>query len=90
LVQAKLRSTSKQGLKKTHSSSSKYVGVIKKDGTRWMARIQHQGKSIYIASFSILKYPDAEIRAAKAYDEKALELYGGGARLNFTKGQGVS
>ena len=83
IEQAEVRSSSKQGLKKLKSSSSRFVGVYHKDASRWGARIQYRGKSVSVASFSINKYPDAEIRAALAYDKKALELYGENARLNF-------
>jgi len=78
-----VRSNSLQGLKKIEEATSKYVGVHKKDGTRWAAKIQYRRKGVYIASFSINKYDDAEILAARAYDRKALELYGDEARLNF-------
>ena len=81
--QAEVRSSSKQGLKKIKSTTSRFVGVHFKDASRWCAKIQYRGKSIYIASFSVNMYHDAEIRAALAYDEKALELYGENARLNF-------
>jgi len=81
--QAMIRSHSKQGLKKMKNTASQYVGVGKKDGNRWGARIQYHGKQIHIASFSISKYNDAELLAAKAYDKKALELFGENARLNF-------
>ena len=84
--QAEMRSHSKQGLKKIKHTASKYIGVVKKDGNRWAARIQYRGKQIQVASFSIHKYSDAEILAAKAYDQKALELYGDKARLNFPLG----
>ena len=81
--QAEERSHSKQGLKKIKETTSKYVGVFKQEGTRWVARIARKRRSVYIASFSINKYDDAEILAARAYDRKALELYGDDARLNF-------
>ena len=77
------RSQSKQGRKKCKNPTSKYVGVCWKDGSRWAARIYIGGTPIYIKSFSVQKYHNAEILAAKAYDEKALELYGDEARLNF-------
>ena len=83
IEQARSRSYSKQGVKKIKTSVSRYVGVVRKDDSRWAAIIQYRGKSTYIASFSISKYDDAEIRAARAYDQKALELYGENARLNF-------
>jgi len=81
-IQAEIRSSSKQGLRKRKENTSKYVGVCKKDGTRWVARIQYKGKQLYIASFSVYR-ENAELEAAKAYDKKAAELYGDSARLNF-------
>jgi len=82
-----VRSYSKQGLKKSKESSSQYVGVFKQEGKRWVARIARNRKNFYITSFSINKYEDAEILAARAYDRKALELYDDedeeDPRLNF-------
>ena len=81
--QAEDRSVSKQGLKKSKEKTSKYVGVHKKDnGTRWAARIQYRGKTIYAGSFSV-NQENAEEQAARAYDKKALEMYGETAKLNF-------
>ena len=42
-----------------------------------MAKIPFNGKSIYIGKFK------NEIDAAKAYNAKAIELYGDKARLNI-------
>jgi len=60
--------------------ASKYVGVAPNKPTRkkpWRATISHQNKQYHLGSF------DTEEAAAKAYDEKAIELYGDNARLNF-------
>ncbi len=81
-TQAEIRSASKQGLIKSKKKTSQYVGVVLKEKSRWTARIQYRGKSIYICSISI-KQEQAEERAARAYDKKALELYGDKAKLNF-------
>ena len=81
LEQAEQRSHSKQGLKKIKTTTSEFIGVSRKDD-RWVVRIQYKGKQIYIASYS-MNQEDAEIKAAKAYDKKALEIYGENARLNF-------
>ena len=43
----------------------------------WIAQIYIRGKQTYINAF-----PDP-IEAAKAYDSKAIEVFGGSARLNF-------
>lgn len=49
---------------------------IRPNGNRWEARIKKNGKDIYIGYFS------DEKSAAKAYNQKALELFGGFAWLN--------
>jgi hypothetical protein len=67
-------------------ASSRHVGVSYKwcwnDGRRyerrrpWQARIKFHGEHIYLGFFA------TELEAAKAYNEKARELYGECARLN--------
>lgn len=58
-------------------TSSKYKGVHwRKDINKWVARISHRNKRIHLGCF------DDEREAAKAYNEKALELWGEFARLN--------
>ena len=60
------------------NSKSKYKGICKqKNYPHWNARIMIDGKRTFIGAF-----PD-EISAAKAYDKKALELFGEFAYLNF-------
>lgn len=74
--------------RKSHKlHSSKYLGVsinINKERsnyTRYVVGISVNGKRVYIGSFPYtLK---GEIDAAKAYDKKALELFGEFANLNF-------
>ena len=56
---------------------SQYKGVSKDGQTTWMSTIRHEGKLIYLGRYVI------EISAAIAYDEKAKELFGEFARLNF-------
>ena len=57
---------------------SKYKGLeYDKIQKKWKARIQHDGRKIYLGSFA------KEIDAAKAYDEKAKVLFGQFAHLNF-------
>ena len=60
------------------NNSSKYKGVyyFKRDN-RFKSQVWFNGKSYYVGTF------DSEIEAAKAYDKKALELFGEFARLNF-------
>ena len=63
---------------KKEGSSSIYIGVFYvKRNKNWMAKIPFNGKSIYIGKFK------NEIDAAKAYNAKAIELYGDKARLNI-------
>jgi hypothetical protein len=64
--------------RKRRDSRSKYKGV----GWQvygWRARIMFQGKSLYLGFFS------DPLLAAQAYDQKAVELFGDFARLNFPK-----
>jgi hypothetical protein len=57
---------------------SKYKGLEwDKTQRKWKARIQLNNKKIYLGSF------DSEIDAAKAYDRKAIELFGRFACPNF-------
>ena len=56
---------------------SDYVGVTFKHGKFWNATISHRNAKINLGNF------ETEVLAAQAYDEKAKELYGEHARLNF-------
>lgn len=59
-------------------TSSKYKGVCwHKQRNKWSVNIGKNGKQIYLGLF------ESEEEAAKAYDEKARELFGEFARLNF-------
>ena len=62
-------------------ASSNYRGVHSPSRAgrkrRYLAKIGHGGKLIYIGSF------DTEMQAALAYDQRALELKGDNAILNF-------
>lgn len=59
-------------------SSSKYKGVgSKKQSRKWEARIRFQGKLYHLGDF------DNQMEAAMAYDDKAAELFGEFAYLNF-------
>jgi hypothetical protein len=68
-----------QGTSRCKSKASKYVGVNenKKRKKKWCARIKFNKKYIYLGNYEI------EEAAARAYDKKALELYGEFAKLNF-------
>jgi hypothetical protein len=64
--------------KRSSVCSSHYKGVsLNKKRGFWRAHIAYKGKQIYIGIF------DNEDSAAKAYDEKAKELFGEYANLNF-------
>ena len=65
---------------KKRSGSSDYVGVTKRirgKNISWEANINIDSKNFYIGIFK------TEIEAAKAYDMKAIEMYGTEAKLNF-------
>jgi len=63
---------------KLRQGSSKYKGVyLDKQREKWKAQIQLNNKQIHIGRFL------DEIDAAKAYDKKAIELFGKFACLNF-------
>ena len=68
--------------------SSKYKGVSwHKQGKSWVAGIKSNGKRQHLGCFS------DELEAAKAYDEKALELFGEFALTNesiMEKGWGIA
>lgn len=51
---------------------------VRKRGTRFAARIILHGIAYHLGHF------DSAVEAAKAYDEKAAELFGSYARLNFS------
>lgn len=58
--------------------TSRYIGVSwNKQANRWVAVINHQWKHITLGFFN------DERAAAEAYDDKAIELRGPRARLNF-------
>ena len=61
------------------SKTSRFVGIRPSVGGsgRWFAKIIFRRKEYFLGSFS------NEEEAAKAYDKKALELYGPDAKLNF-------
>jgi hypothetical protein len=56
--------------------TSKYRGVCSVNN-EWLSQIYHDGKNIKIGKFN------CEIDAAEAYDQKAIELKGDNAKLNF-------
>lgn len=68
---------SQNGANRPRMRRDGYRGVRLLKGKYWSARITYQNKGIHIGCF-----PTAE-DAARAYDAKALELFGEFARLNF-------
>jgi len=62
--------------KRKTKGSSKYKGVYRRKG-RWFATIQYESKGYAIGQY------ESEEDAGKAYDLKALELFGQFAKLNF-------
>jgi hypothetical protein len=76
-------SSGNQGVKpKTDKKSSKYVGVYwDRSRNKWSAEITFKRKKIYIGRFT------EEDEAGRAYDRKALELYGEEAKFNFRGGE---
>jgi hypothetical protein len=56
--------------------TSRYKGVCRADG-KWLAQIGCAGRNYRIGSFAV------EEDAARAYDAKAVELFGEFARVNF-------
>lgn len=62
---------------KSLNKSSKYKGVnFHKKSNKWMARIRLNNKEIYLGIFK------QEKDAARAYNKKAIELFGEYAKLN--------
>lgn len=70
------KARSGQGMIRAKDKASPYVGVSK-DKNKWAARIKYNKKTIHLGNFH------SQEDAAKAYDKKALELYGDTAKLNF-------
>lgn len=65
---------------RTTTGTSQYKGVTwHKDRNKWCAQIKTNNKRYHLGRFP----QDQEIEAAKAYDAKAVELFGEFACLNF-------
>jgi hypothetical protein len=64
--------------RKRSGSYSQFKGVgYRKNRGKWFAEVRFEGKPIWLGFF------DDEVEAARAYDRKAVELFGEFARLNF-------
>lgn len=72
------RRQNSQNSRKRQGCSSRFKGVFwSKNTGKWRARIKNSVKRIHLGYF------ESESQAAKAYDEKAKELFGEFAHLNF-------
>lgn len=75
----RIATSSENGMnrRKSKGCHSKYIGVtLHKRSGKWQAMIMKNKKSFYLGWFSLEK------NAAKAYNEKAIELHGEFANLN--------
>lgn len=72
-----------RGISKNNTSGYKGVTRNPNKNKPWKATITKDGKTIHIGSFS------SKINAAKAYDKKALELFGEFAYLNFSENKAI-
>jgi aspartate carbamoyltransferase regulatory subunit len=63
--------------KKKENCKSKYIGLTNSKNGNWRATIRENGKKKSLGTFK------EEIDAAKAYNKKALEIYGDKANLNI-------
>ena len=62
------------------NKSIQYKGVARNsDGGKFYARITANHRNLYLGSF------DTAEEAARAYDDKAIEIFGEFAKLNFSK-----
>lgn len=64
------------GIRKNNTSGFKGV-IFKKKINKWKAQITFQGKYKSLGCFFCI------VKAARAYDKAAIELFGEFARLNF-------
>jgi hypothetical protein len=69
--------------RRSHSNTtSRFKGVSWfKQNSKWQVGISHNGKSMHLGLFP--PGPEGERLAARAYDAKAIEMFGEYAKLNF-------
>lgn len=73
-------SQNNMNMKKRKNSISKYKGISwDKQNNKWKSGIKINGKQIYLGRF------DNETDAAKAYNKKAIEIFGEFGKLNIIK-----
>ena len=72
-----------KNMAKHFDGRSRYKGLTSTKSGKWFARINYKYKHISVGLF------DDEVEAAKAYDQKAKELYGEFAKLNFPENESV-
>lgn len=77
-LRAVSRSANSQNSIGSKKTTSQYTGVHKR-GEKWICKIRHEGVIYHIGVFSY------EMKAAEAYNIKAIELYGEDAKLNRIK-----
>lgn len=71
-----LRKCSHQQNSFNQKTNKKYKGITQRNNGKWQSQIGYNGKVIHIGTFS------TDIEAAKAYNTKAIELFGEYAKLN--------
>lgn len=71
--------TKSQNAANSRRKDAKFKGVFTQ-GAKWFAQIGHNGRTIYLGTFS------SPEEAARAYDAKAVELFGEFAHPNFPVG----
>ena len=74
------RSQNQANKGKYRNNTSGFKGVCLAQG-RWIAQIGHNRKVVYIGSY------DTAEEAARAYDARAIELFGEFAGINFPRGE---
>lgn len=69
--------TRKENSRNLPSTNKNGYKGVHKSGSKWMAQIWNDGTAVYLGTFLEVE------EAARAYDEKAKEIFGDFARTNF-------